>query len=245
MSRFLPSPSVIAAAAAFTCLTAGPVLAQSNQNNSTNSQSNHNAANNNSNADSQNVSNSSAPLPSGNHAPPGTLAKSDGDWRASQLVGATVYNSDGKSIGTINDLLVSSNGTISNAIISVGGFLGIGQKLVEVPFSQIKFAPSKSNPASGSKVSSEHGATGAEPAPMRLAEPENGIGAAGTAGGMSPGVTGTPPGAGVAPGSEANGGATGTVSSPMALARQAEYSATLPGATQKSLKADPSFSFTQ
>ena len=79
----------------------------------------------------------------------GSLEQSHGDWRSSKLVGATVYNSQGNSIGTIDDMLLGSNGKISNVTISVGGFLGVGSKTVEVPFSRLKFEPSKSNSTSG------------------------------------------------------------------------------------------------
>ena len=79
----------------------------------------------------------------------GSLDKSHGDWRSSKLVGATVYNSQGNSIGTIDDMLLGSNGNVSNVTVSVGGFLGVDSKIVEVPFSKLKFEPSKSNSNSG------------------------------------------------------------------------------------------------
>lgn len=75
----------------------------------------------------------------------GSLEQSHGDWRSSKLVGATVYNSQGDNIGTIDDVLLGSNGKISHVSISVGGFLGVGSKMVAVPFSKLKFEPSKSN----------------------------------------------------------------------------------------------------
>ncbi len=77
----------------------------------------------------------------------GSLEQSHGQWRASKLDGATVYNEQGTSIGTVNDMLLGSDGKVSNVVISVGGFLGMGEKYVEVPFSKLKFEPSKSNPA--------------------------------------------------------------------------------------------------
>ncbi len=77
------------------------------------------------------------------HPVGGTLQKSHDSWRSSKLVGATVYNDQGDSIGTVDDLLIGDDGKISNAVISVGGFLGLGSKLVEVPFSQLKFEQSR------------------------------------------------------------------------------------------------------
>ena len=82
----------------------------------------------------------------------GSLQMSHNDWRSSKLDGATVYNEQGTSIGTIDDMLLNSEGKVSNVILSVGGFLGMGSKYVEVPFSKLKFEPSKGNPASNAST---------------------------------------------------------------------------------------------
>ncbi|HVB67773.1 MAG TPA: PRC-barrel domain-containing protein [Acetobacteraceae bacterium] len=79
--------------------------------------------------------------------PTGTLHKVHGQWRASSLVGATVYNSSGQEVGTVENLLIRSQGTVSGVVISVGGFLGVGSKYVEVPFSNLHFQPSTGNGA--------------------------------------------------------------------------------------------------
>lgn len=60
-------------------------------------------------------------------------------YRASKLSGADVYNRDKDTIGTLDDLIVSpgsDHGTY--AILSVGGFLGIGKHLVAVPFNDLQ-----------------------------------------------------------------------------------------------------------
>lgn len=63
----------------------------------------------------------------------------NGYLRSSKLVGADVYNSQDTSIGTVDDLLIGTeHGKAAEAVLSVGGFLGIGDKLVEVPFSKLK-----------------------------------------------------------------------------------------------------------
>jgi hypothetical protein len=49
-----------------------------------------------------------------------------------------MHNRAGEKIGTISDLIVASDGTIAAALVSVGGFLGIGDKEVAVPFSSIE-----------------------------------------------------------------------------------------------------------
>jgi sporulation protein YlmC with PRC-barrel domain len=62
-----------------------------------------------------------------------------GDWRTSKVVGLNVYNDNNESLGSINDLLTDKSGNIKAAVISVGGFLGVGTHLVAVPFDKIKF----------------------------------------------------------------------------------------------------------
>lgn len=59
------------------------------------------------------------------------------EWRSSKLVGASVYGPDNKSIGSIDDLIVDREGGIKAAVIGVGGFLGVGQKDIAVPFSAL------------------------------------------------------------------------------------------------------------
>jgi sporulation protein YlmC with PRC-barrel domain len=72
-----------------------------------------------------------------------TAAASDtsyqGNWRASKVVGLSVYNNDNENLGSINDLLTDKNGTIKAVVISVGGILGVGSHYVAVPFEKVKF----------------------------------------------------------------------------------------------------------
>lgn len=61
-----------------------------------------------------------------------------GSARASKLIGSKVYGGD-TSIGQIEDVLVDlDHATVTAVILSVGGFLGMGDKLVAVPVNQIK-----------------------------------------------------------------------------------------------------------
>ena len=53
-------------------------------------------------------------------------------WRASKLIGASVYNDEDKRIGKIEDMIVSPDGKVSVAVIDVGGFLGIGKHRVAI-----------------------------------------------------------------------------------------------------------------
>ncbi|HZE55341.1 MAG TPA: PRC-barrel domain-containing protein [Bradyrhizobium sp.] len=62
-----------------------------------------------------------------------------GNWRASKVVGLSVYNDNNESLGSINDLLMDKSGNIKAVVLGVGGFLGVGEHLVSVPFDKIKF----------------------------------------------------------------------------------------------------------
>ncbi|MBX3577978.1 MAG: PRC-barrel domain-containing protein [Rhizobiaceae bacterium] len=60
--------------------------------------------------------------------------------RASRVIGTAVYNTQGESIGTIEDVMLdkTSNG-IMFAVIGFGGFLGIGEKYHAVPWSVLDY----------------------------------------------------------------------------------------------------------
>ena len=62
-----------------------------------------------------------------------------GQWRASKLKGLNVYNNNNEKIGDIDELLVDSTGKVQAVVIGVGGFLGMGEHEVAVPFDQVKF----------------------------------------------------------------------------------------------------------
>jgi sporulation protein YlmC with PRC-barrel domain len=64
-----------------------------------------------------------------------------GSARASKLIGSSVYNGD-TSIGQIADVMVTlDQATVTGIVLSVGGFLGVGDKLVAVPVNQIRVGP--------------------------------------------------------------------------------------------------------
>jgi sporulation protein YlmC with PRC-barrel domain len=65
--------------------------------------------------------------------------QSANQWRASKLVGLTVYGANNERIGDINDVLVDRNGNAEAVVIGVGGFLGIGEKDVAVPFKSVEW----------------------------------------------------------------------------------------------------------
>jgi hypothetical protein len=62
-----------------------------------------------------------------------------GEWLAHVFFGAKVQGVSGEVIGDINDLVFTHSGQISTVVIGVGGFLGMGEKDVAVPFSALSF----------------------------------------------------------------------------------------------------------
>lgn len=62
--------------------------------------------------------------------------------KASELIGFNIENADGDNIGEINDLLVDlGSGHVTYAVLSFGGFLGLGDQLVAIPLSRFESAP--------------------------------------------------------------------------------------------------------
>jgi sporulation protein YlmC with PRC-barrel domain len=59
-------------------------------------------------------------------------------YRTSKVVGSSIFNEANEDIGTIDDLIVTPNEKVPFAVLSVGGFLGMGTKYVVVPFSAIE-----------------------------------------------------------------------------------------------------------
>lgn len=114
--------------------------------------------------------------PSGNGAfltqpPPGGM-------RASKLVGVEVVGLDNVRVGKVEDVVVDGEGRVRAVVMGVGGFLGIGEKQVAVPFDQIAW--NMGEPAAGKAQ------------PTSIVKPENApsAAAADTAGpGTMPGAT--------------------------------------------------------
>lgn len=89
-------------------------------------------------ADSQKAQNTQA-----QQAQTGSVAfvskQSKNEWLGSTLIGRNVENSNGDSLGDINNIVVDENGSVTAVVIGVGGFLGIGEKDVGVKFSALEF----------------------------------------------------------------------------------------------------------
>lgn len=57
------------------------------------------------------------------------------------FLGHKVHNSEGKTLGKIEDLIIAPDRQASYAIMEVGGFLGMGEHRIAVPVGQFKWGP--------------------------------------------------------------------------------------------------------
>jgi hypothetical protein len=64
-------------------------------------------------------------------------------YRASKVIGSSVANDANETIGKIDDLLVTRDGKEPYVVLSVGGFLGMGTRLVVIRYDSLKFADNK------------------------------------------------------------------------------------------------------
>jgi sporulation protein YlmC with PRC-barrel domain len=60
-----------------------------------------------------------------------------GQWRTSKMIGLNVFNNSNEKIGAISELIVDRSGKLQAAVVGAGGFLGLGERDVAVPFDQI------------------------------------------------------------------------------------------------------------
>jgi sporulation protein YlmC with PRC-barrel domain len=66
------------------------------------------------------------------------IVKVSTGYRASKVLGASVVNEAGDTVGKIDEIIVGSDGKAPFVVLSVGGFLGVGDKLVVLPYEQMR-----------------------------------------------------------------------------------------------------------
>jgi sporulation protein YlmC with PRC-barrel domain len=60
-------------------------------------------------------------------------------YRMSKLIGTTVINDKNEKIGTVDDIIADRDKKLLNfAVLQVGGFLGLGGRLVVVPYDSLQ-----------------------------------------------------------------------------------------------------------
>lgn len=79
--------------------------------------------------------------------------KMDNGVRLSKIIGSSVYADANTQIGTVDDLVMTPDNKIVLAVLSTGGVLGVGGKLVAVPYGQLSFANGKTMLPGASKDS--------------------------------------------------------------------------------------------
>ena len=67
----------------------------------------------------------------------GYMAAEQADLTTEMLTGAPVYDATDEWIGEVSELIIDTEGKITNAVIDVGGFLGIGEKPVELKIGDV------------------------------------------------------------------------------------------------------------
>ncbi len=64
-------------------------------------------------------------------------------YRSTEIIGSPVVNDTNEEIGEVDDLLVEPSSKVLFAVLSVGGFLGMGDRLVVVPFGSLQVSDNK------------------------------------------------------------------------------------------------------
>lgn len=67
-------------------------------------------------------------------------ASAMGLWQSSKLIGVNVYNGSNEKVGDIKEIMLDKQGKADLVVISVGGFLGMGEHDVAVKFGELKWS---------------------------------------------------------------------------------------------------------
>jgi len=68
-----------------------------------------------------------------------------GEMSGDALIGASVKNTEGETIGEIKDIHLNKDGSVKAAVVGVGGFLGIGERDVLISWDKLQFARDDGN----------------------------------------------------------------------------------------------------
>ena len=171
-------------------------------------------------------------------------------WRASRLEGLSVYNNNNEKIGDISEVLVNRQGQVEAVVIGVGGFLGIGERHVAVPFTALQW---QQEPARTAATTTTTTTTTAPVTTGTATQPTTGT-TAGTTAATPPATTGTTAGttAATPPATTGATGTAGTMGTARTDTRMASAGdevrdyperAILPNATKAQLESAPEFRY--
>lgn len=68
----------------------------------------------------------------------GYMMISDADVTADNLLNAPIYGASDAQLGEIEELVIEDNGTVKAALVDVGGFLGLGEKRIEISYDELQ-----------------------------------------------------------------------------------------------------------
>jgi sporulation protein YlmC with PRC-barrel domain len=60
------------------------------------------------------------------------------DVTAEELTGLDIYGPNDEEVGEISDLIIAEDGTVTDVIVDVGGFLGLGEKPVSIAYDDVQ-----------------------------------------------------------------------------------------------------------
>jgi sporulation protein YlmC with PRC-barrel domain len=129
--------------------------------------------------------------------------------RGSQLMGIDVYGADNQKIGDVDEVLVDRQGKIHGLVVGVGGFLGIGQKDVAIPFDQVQWLSNQEVQASSTAGQGGYGTNTAGGVTTPTAPSATGANQPATTGSTAAGTTGSPGAAGTMGGASPAGTTAG------------------------------------
>ena len=71
-----------------------------------------------------------------------TLAQA-GEFEVESLTGSNLYGVNDEDIGEIGDLILSTDGQIDGVLVEIGGFLGLGEREVQIPYDRLSILTSE------------------------------------------------------------------------------------------------------
>jgi sporulation protein YlmC with PRC-barrel domain len=77
------------------------------------------------------------------------------DYRASDLIGATVLDDRGEHVAKVDDVVVSTEDGKLHAVLAIGGFVGFGEKLISLPFENLQITSADDTPQVRIKMTGE------------------------------------------------------------------------------------------
>lgn len=64
--------------------------------------------------------------------------KLESGTRVGKIIGMSVYTDGNEKIGAVDDVILTEGDKATVAIVSIGGIMGLGSKLVAMPFNDLK-----------------------------------------------------------------------------------------------------------